>query len=124
MDNVGQLRPKGTNPDIGRPPHMVQSAPALERTARELTNQAPRRSVAPARGAGCAAPDRGDPEPVAGGVLDQDRHELAGRVTVEPAMRVMHDALHDSRVEHAELRGKSLHNMVNRNAFGTGGGYH
>ena len=39
---------------------------------------------------------------------------LAGRVTVEPAMRVVHDALHDSRVEHAELRGKSLHNMVNR----------
>ena len=35
---------------------------------------------------------------------------LAGRVTGEPAMGVLHDALHDSRVEHAELRGKSLHN--------------
>ena len=68
--------------------------------------------------------DRGDPEPVAGGVLDQDRHELAGRVTGEPAMGLLHDALHDSGVEHAELRGKLLHHMVNRSAFGTGGRHH
>ena len=95
----------------------VEATPSI----RELTAGATRGSAAAARRAGCAAPDRGDPEPVAGGVLDQDRHELAGRVTVEPAIGVLYDAVHDSRVEHAELRGQSLHHMVNRGAFGTGG---
>ena len=53
----------------------------------------PRRSAAPGvrRRAGSAAPDRGDPEPVAGGVLDQDRHELAGGVTGELGVGLLHD---------------------------------
>jgi len=46
------------------------------------------------RRTGSAAPDRDDPEPVAGGVLDQDRHELAGRVTGVPGVGLLHDALH------------------------------
>ena len=99
--------------------------PRRSRT-RELRNKGGYRSATPGVGrrAGSAAPDRGDPEPVAGGVLDQDRHELAGRVTGEPGMGLLHDALHDSGVEHAELRGKSLHHMGNRGAFGAGGRHH
>ena len=90
---------------------------------------APGTSAAPGvrRRAGSAAPDRGDPEPVAGGVLDQDRHELAGGVPGEPGVRLLHDALHHRWVEHAELHGKSLHHTGNRNAFGTfgtRGGHH
>jgi hypothetical protein len=45
-------------------------------------------------------------------------------MTGEPGMGVLHDALHHRRVEHAELRGKSLHHTSNRGAFGTGGGHH
>ena len=56
-----------------------------------------------------------------GGVLDQDRHELAGRVTGEPGMRLPHHTLHHSGVQHAELRRQSLHHMGNRSAFSTGG---
>src|SRR5664279_2577383 len=46
------------------------------------------------RRTGSAAPDRDDPEPVAHGVLDQDRHELAGRVTGVPGVGLLRDALH------------------------------
>jgi hypothetical protein len=67
---------------------------------------------------------RGDPESVAGGVLDQDRHELAGGVTGELGVGLLHDALHHSAVEHAELHGKSLHHTGNRSALGAGGRHH
>jgi hypothetical protein len=45
-------------------------------------------------------------------------------MTGEPGMGVLHDALHHRWVEHAELRGKSLHHTSNRSTFGTGGGHH
>ncbi len=55
----------------------------------------------PASGRGDAAhADQTEPTarrpPVAGAVLDQDRHDLAGGVVVEPAMGVLLDSLHYS----------------------------
>lgn len=73
---------------------------------------------------GVAAPGRGDPEPVTGGVLDQDRDELASRVIGEPGVGLPHDALHDCGVERGELLGKPLNHAGNRGVFGSGGRHH
>ncbi len=59
-------------------------------------------------------------EGVPGGVLDQDRYKLPGRVRLEPAMRVVDDAGHHDGVHGREPRGQSLRDMINGDALGVG----
>ena len=85
--------PRPAETGAHRPPavpgHATIAAP-VRPEHRELSNRGPtgqRRRSGVGRRAGSAAPDRGDPQPVAGRVLHQDRHELAGRVTVSCTTR-------------------------------------
>ncbi len=57
-------------------------------------------------------------EPVPRGLLDQDRHELPGRMAVEPAMTLPHHPGHHRRRHHREPRRKALPHIINRHAFG------
>jgi hypothetical protein len=61
------------------------------------------------------------PQPVPGRVLDQDGHDVPGRVRVEMPVRVPHHPRHQSGVQVRELTRETLRYMVNRGAFGIGG---
>jgi len=60
-------------------------------------------------------------QPIPGGVLDQDRHDVPGGVAIEMPVRVPHDPGHQVGVQGGELAREALRNMVNREVFGIGG---
>jgi hypothetical protein len=59
-------------------------------------------------------------EPVAGGFLHQDRHELPGRMGVEPVVHIVDHLPDNGGVDCGELPRKSLCDMFNCVAFGIG----
>ena len=59
-------------------------------------------------------------EPVAGSLLHQDRHELPGRVGIEPVVHIADHLADDGGVDGGELPRKSLCDMFNGVAFGIG----
>ena len=77
----------------------------------------------PRHGAGMRAARRGGhhPQPVPGRVLDQDGHDVPGRVRVEMPVCVPHHLRNQRGVQVGELTRKTLRYMINRAAFGIGG---
>ena len=59
-------------------------------------------------------------EPVAGGFLHQDGHELPGRMGIEPVVHIADDPPHDGGVDCGKVPRKSLCDMFNCVAFGIG----
>ena len=59
-------------------------------------------------------------EPVTGGFLHQDGHELPGRMGIEPVVHIPDDPPHDGGVDCGKVPRKSLCDMFNGVAFGIG----